>query len=190
MDSPIPHRDTSWNPSLEVILKKEAEQSEGLYWLHNRSQTIIQRKNDWLMLPSIVISTINGFLIGAETGTPTLVLGGISILVSTLSSITQYYKYSQRAEGHRIAALMYLKLYKTIEIELAKPIDQRADPDDLLKSLKEQMTRVAETAPQPVEGAIREYQSKFKEDRVSHPIVANGLSEVRIHTGSQNTIEV
>lgn len=190
MDSPIPNRETSWNNSLETILKKEAEQSEGLYWLHNRSQTIIQRKNDWLMLPSIVISTINGFLIGADTGTPTLVLGGISILVSTLSSITQYYKYAQRAEGHRIAALMYLKLYKGIEIELAKPVAQRADPDDLLKALKDQMTRVAETAPQPVEAAIREYQSKFKEDRVSHPLVANGLSEVHIHSEARASIEV
>ena len=189
MDSPTPH-DTSWNPSLEIILKREAEQSEGLYWLHNRSQTIVQRKNDWLMLPSIVISTINGFLIGADTGAPALLLGAISIFVSTLSSITQYYKYSQKAEGHRIAALMYLKLYKNIEIELAKPTGQRADPDDLLRSLKEAMTRVAETAPQPSEQAIREYQSKFKEQQVSHPLIANGLAEVHINTTSANRVEV
>ena len=194
MDSPNPTQDVhvAWNRSLEEILKKEAEQSEGLYWLHNRSWTLVSRKNDSLMLPSIIISAINGFLIGAgDPQIPPLALGLVSIAVGILGTIVTYFKYAQKAEGHRIASLLYLKMYKTIEIELAKPTGQRGDAQDILKSLRDQMSRVAETAPQVEEGAIREFQVKFKEGKVSHPIVANGLSEVRIYSNtSPNTIEV
>lgn len=174
--------DTTWNPSLENILKKEAEQSQGLHWLHNKSQAIVARKNDWLMIPSIIISGVNGFLIGSDVPIPSLALGLVSILVGTLSTITTYFRYSQKAEGHRIASLLYLKIYKSVEIELAKPVEQRADADELLKSLKDQMSRVAETAPIPDPKAIEEYKAKFAQEQVSHPLVANGLSEVKIYT--------
>ena len=185
METPgFEHKDTAWNPSLENILKKEAEQAEGLYWLHNRSQAITARKNDWLMIPSIIISGVNGFLIGSDVPIPSLALGLVSILVGTLSTITTYFRYSQKAEGHRISALLYLKIYKSVEIELAKPVDQRADADEMLKSLKDQISRVVETAPIPDPKAIEEYRAKFSHDPVSHPLVANGLSEVKIYNAN------
>jgi len=193
MDSPNPREEkhVAWNRGLEEILKKEAEQSEGLFWLHNRSWTITARKNDMLMLPSIIISAINGFLIGAaDTQIPPLALGLVSIAVGVLSTITTYFKYAQKAEGHRIASLLYLKMYKTIEIELAKPTGQRGDAEDILKSLRDQMSRVAETAPQIEERAILEFKGKFKEGKVSHPIIANGLTEVRINTEASNRLDV
>jgi hypothetical protein len=186
METPgFEQKDTTWNPSLENILKKEAEQSQGLYWLHNRSQAIVARKNDGLMIPSIIISGVNGFLIGSDVPIPSLALGLVSILVGTLSTITTYFRYSQKAEGHRIASLLYLKIYKSVEIELAKPVDQRADADEMLKSLKDQMSRVAETAPQPEPKAIEEYKIRFAQDKVSHPLVANGLSEVKVFERNQ-----
>lgn len=172
----------SWNTALEQIIKKEAEQAESLYKLHYRSQTITSKKNDYLAIPAIVFGVIGGFLTGgaSEMISP-FVLGGISIVVAVLNTITNYYKFASKAEGHRVAAIYYLKLYKTLEIELSLPADQRTPAEDLLKSYKEQLSRVSETAPQIDEQAIREHKPILHASNVSAPLVANGLEQVKIY---------
>jgi hypothetical protein len=37
---------TEWSPGLEEVLRKEGEEAEGLFWLHNRSSVTSTRNND------------------------------------------------------------------------------------------------------------------------------------------------
>ena len=80
-----------------------------------------------------------------------------------------------------MASLMYLKIFKQIEIEMSLPRDQRTDAETLLKNLRQQMTQVSETAPRIQERAILDYQKRFQGEPVSKPLVANGLEQVKIY---------
>ena len=51
-------------------------------------------------------------------------------IVGVFNTINSYYKFSQRAEAHKITAQLYFKMYKNIETELALPIHQRTDAGD------------------------------------------------------------
>jgi hypothetical protein len=112
---------------------------------------------------------------------PPLALGAFSIFTGVLSTILSYYKFSARAEGHRVVAQLYLKIYKKIEIELSLPIAQRASPDQLLADVRDKLARISEVAPDIPESIILLYKANFKDNDTSKPIIANGLDKIEIY---------
>ena len=172
-----------WNVALEEIIKKEGEQAEGLYWLHNCANRWAQQRNDWIALPAIVLATVTGFFSATSDLMPPIAVGALSVLVGVLNTINSYYKFSQRAEGHRITSLWYLKTYKSIECQLSLPHSQRDKASDLLNNLRDNMARVSETAPLLPQRVINEYKVRFKDEKAHKPIEANGLDEIKIFRG-------
>jgi hypothetical protein len=172
---------TQWSSGLEMVLKNEAETSESLFWLHNRSSSVASRNNDMLNIPSIILQSLTGFLSATSGLVPPLALGAISILTSIMSTILAYYKFSAHAEGHRVCAQLYLKIYKQLEVELALPISQRTDPLTLLQDVRDKLSRVSEVAPDIPDAVIREFREKFKDSSAKRPIIANGLDEIFVY---------
>jgi hypothetical protein len=172
---------TIWSDGFERVLAKEAEQSESLYWLHNKSSTLASQHNDFLQIPSIILQTVTGFL-SATTGiVPPLALGAFSIFTGVLSTLLSYYKFSAKSESHRLVSQLYLKIYKKLEIELSLPIAQRAEPQILLNDIREKMARISEVAPEIPESVIALYKKQFKNNNTSKPIIANGLDAIEIY---------
>jgi len=174
-------QDIEWNDGFEMVLKKEAEQAESLFWLHNKSSILQSRNNDYITIPSIILQTLTGFLSATGGLVPPLALGSISVFTGILSTLVSYYRFSAKAEGHRVVSQLYMKIYKHLEVELALPIAQRLDPDKLLKDIREKLQRIAEVAPDVPESVIELYKKKFKDNKTSHPIIANGLDPVKIY---------
>ena len=172
---------SEWCDGFEVVLKKEAEQSESYFWLHNKASLLASRNNDYIQIPSIILQTITGFLSATSGLVPPLALGAFSIFTGVLSTILSYYKFSARAEGHRVVAQLYLKIYKKIEIELSLPIAQRASPDQLLADVRDKLARISEVAPDIPESIILLYKANFKDNDTSKPIIANGLDKIEIY---------
>lgn len=172
---------TQWSSGLEIVLKREGEVSESLFWLHNRSSSVASRNNDLLNIPSIILQSLTGFLSATSGLVPPLALGAISILTSIMSTVLAYYKFSAHAEGHRVCAQLYLKIYKQLEVELALPISQRTDPLTLLQDVRDKLSRVSEVAPDIPDGVIREFREKFKDSSAKRPIIANGLDEIFVY---------
>jgi hypothetical protein len=98
-----------------------------------------------------------------------------------MSTILAYYKFSAHAEGHRVCAQLYLKIYKQLEVELALPISQRTDPLTLLQDVRDKLSRVSEVAPDIPDPVIREFREKFKDSSAKRPIIANGLDEIYVY---------
>jgi hypothetical protein len=172
---------TIWSEGFERVLAKEAEQSESLYWLHNKSSILATQHNDFLQIPSIILQTITGFM-SATTGiVPPLALGACSIFTGVLSTLLSYYKFSAKSESHRLVSQLYLKIYKKLEIELSLPIAQRAEPQILLNDIREKMARISEVAPEIPESVITLYKKQFKNNNTSKPIIANGLDAIEIY---------
>ena len=165
----------------ELALKKEAEQSESLFWLHNKASILATKSNDYIQIPSIVLQTITGFLSATNGLVPSLALGALSIFTGVLSTILSYYKFSARSEGHRVVAQLYMQIYKKLEVELALPISQREDPQVLLKEVREKLSKISEVAPDIPESIIESYKQHFKDNITSKPIIANGLDTIEVY---------
>ncbi len=179
---PDPEGDGSpeWNEALEEILRKEGEQAEALFWMHNQASVLATRYNDFIQIPAIITATVTGFLSATSDLVPPVGIGALSVVVGVLGTINSYYKFSQRAEGHRITSLWYMKTYKQIECQLALPVVQRANAEIFLRSLRDEMSRVSETAPVIPEAIIKKFKEHFKDGTTSVPIIANGLDAIKI----------
>lgn len=169
-----------WNEALERVIKKEGEQAQTLFWLHNAATLWASNRNDALQIPAIIIATITGFLSATSDLVPAVAIGAMSVVVGILGTISSYYKFSQRAEGHRITSLWYYKTYKNIETQLSLPVSQRQSAEEFLKSLRTEMSRVSETAPIIPEAIITRFKERFKDPGVSVPIIANGLDPIKV----------
>lgn len=180
MQTPVPHI-TEWSPGLEEVLRKEGEESQGLFWLHNQSSLVATRNNDWIQIPSIILQTITGFLSATSGMVPAMALGSISVLTAIMSTVLSYYKFSAKAEAHRMSAQLYLKIYKKIEVELSLPYTQRTDPLKLLEEVREKLARVSEVAPDVPEIVIAKYKSNFSKGDTKAPIIANGLDKIVVY---------
>lgn len=181
------HPPAEWNEALEGIIKKEGEQAEALFWLHNQAALWAGRCNDYIQIPSIVLATTTGFFSATADLIPPVGIGALSMVVGILGTINSYFKFSQRSEGHRIASLLYHKTYKMIETQLSLPIIQRQPAETFLKQLREEMMRVSETAPIIPERIIARFKAKFTDPQVSVPIIANGLDPIQIWRAAPKT---
>lgn len=180
-------RDIHWSNQLEDLIAKEGEKCRGLAWLHQRAETTISKKNNAIQIPVIVLSTLCGTasvsstsLFGeANAQIASIVIGFVSITVGVLNTIQSYFAFSRKAEAHRIAHLHYSKLFSWIAVELALPREERLEPEVMLKQLREQMERLAETTPTLPESIIREFNNNFKKyEDVAKPMETNGLQKI------------
>lgn len=176
-----------WNEALEGVVKKEGEEAESLFWLHNKAALRSRRYNDYIQIPAIILATVTGFFSATADVLPPQAIGAMSVVVGILGTVNSYFKFSQRSEGHRIASLLYMKMYKNIETQLSLPTNQRQPAEVFLKMLKEEMERVNETAPDVPEEVIKEFKKKFKDPQVNVPIIANGLDAIHIYRAPPKT---
>lgn len=175
--------DAEWNPALESIIKKEGEHAQSFFWLHDRATRWAARRNDFLQIPSIILASVTGFLSATSELLPPVAIGALTLTVGVLGTLNSYYRFSQRSEGHRITAQLYLKLYKNLEVELSLPREQRTPAEALLKDLRDKMSKISETAPQLPEAVKDAYRQSFKEPATAVPIVVNGLDPIAIFSG-------
>ena len=60
-------RDITYNAALEELIAKEAERCAGLSWMHTKAEAYYSIRNTAVQLPTIVLSTLVGFLSGSSS---------------------------------------------------------------------------------------------------------------------------
>ena len=160
--------------------------------LSTHGGTHFSTRKTWIDLPVIIISGVTGFL---SAGSPSLFsdaklasisLGVASLFVSVLNTAGSYYGWAKRAEGHRISAIHYARLYRAVTVELALPREERMQPHDFLKYVKDQYDRLQEISPLLPTEVITEFQHKFaNEKEISKPEEANGLEKITVFRGDE-----
>jgi hypothetical protein len=178
----------SWTNRLEEYFASTGEKAAGLAWVHKRAEAIYSNRRTYIDLPVIIGSGVIAFLnAGSSSLFPdqriaSTALGVGSLFMGILNSFGTYFGWSKRAEGHRISAIHYSKLYRFIIVELSLPRQERMSPHDLLKYVKDQYDRLAEISPMVPEIVIHEFQRKFKNDKdISKPEETNGLHKIDIY---------
>ena len=161
-------KDVHWTPRLEEYFAQTGEKASGLAWVHKRCEQIYNRQKTYIDLPVAIGSAVTGFISVGSTSmfagqqqTASIALGAASLLVSILNTVGSYYGWAKRAEGHRISAIHYAKLYRFLAVELTLPRDERMTPTALLKYVKDQYDRLAEVSPLVPDSVVDAILNKF-----------------------------
>jgi len=179
-----------WNQDLEQVVKRDGEQCQSLYWMHDKASNWALIRNDGIQIPAIILASVTGFLSAPAVLVPPIAIGAMSLTVGILNTVNSYFKFSQRSEAHRMTAQMYMKAYKIIETELALPVHQRENALKILSDLRDTMSRISEIAPPLPADIITKYNKSFKESQVAKPIVANGLKSITVCLAEDDTEDV
>lgn len=178
----------TWNDSLETLVAEEAEKCGGLSWLHAECERYFSFHTNFIALPVIILSTVNGFLSGSSQTlfsnpqTSSIGLGVVSLFTGVLSTIGSYFAWAKRTEAHRISSIQYQKISKFLTIELSLPKTERVAAKDILKITRDQIERLMEISPAVPESIVKKYNIKFKDMvDVAQPELIQGLRKVRIH---------
>jgi hypothetical protein len=186
----LPDRDLSWSHALETLIAQEGEKCRGLSWINQRAEVFYSKKNNWIAIPVIILSTLSGTasvgsssLFSGETQISSIVIGLVSIGVGILNTISSYFAFSRKAEAHRIAHLHYNKLYELIALEMSLERAERMEPENLLAQVRTSMERLAETTPTPPEGILDEFNKRFKDydKSIARPTQVNGLQKIKVN---------
>lgn len=181
-------KEITWTPQLEEHFASTGEKAHCLAWCHKKCEEKYSSLRTFIDLPVIALSSICGFLqVGADQmfSDPkgsAVGLGCLSLFTALLASIQSYFKWSARAEAHRIAAIQWSRLYRLLHIEMALPRDERKIPHDLLKDTKDTYDRLQEISPLISPDIIDHFKKNFdKYKDISKPEEANGLEKITIY---------
>lgn len=185
-------RNIHWSPQLEDLIAHEGEKCRGLAWIHQHAEQSLSKKNNIIQIPVIVLSTLCGTAsVGSsalfgEVGYANIIIGLVSISVGVLNTLGNYFAYARKSEAHRIAYLHYSKLFSWVSVELSLPRSERMPPAEMLKQLRDEMERLAETTPSPPEHILHQFNQKFKDYKdVARPAETNGLQKILIYRDEQ-----
>lgn len=179
-----------WNSALERLIAGEGEKCLCFQWLHTRSETLYSYWNNYLSLPSIALSTLIGSLsVGASSVFPgksdaQIYIGFTTIVCAMLQAINSFFAFPKKAESHRNAHVAYGKLYRFISVEMALPRRERMEARLMLKSVREQIDRLTETAPAIPASIIKLFKREFSSSlQVTKPEITNGLHSIVVYSG-------
>lgn len=177
-----------WTSRLEEYFAETGEKASGLAWVHKRAESMYSVRRTYIDLPVIIGSGLIAFLnagsqsLFTDQRIASTALGVGSLTVGILNTLGTYFGWSKRAEGHRISAIHYARLYRFICVELTLPRDERMSPHDLLKYVKDQYDRLAEISPLVPDVIVKEFQNKFKHEKeISKPEETNGLHKIDVY---------
>ena len=187
-------REITYNAALEGLIAQEAERCAGLSIMHTKAEAYFSIRNTMVALPTIVLSTLVGFLSGSsssiftEATIASLGIGGVSLFTGVLSTIGTFFSFAKRAEGHRIAGIQYSKISRSLTIELTLPRAERVSAADLLKMTRDAIERQLETSPPIPDSLIADFKAKFKDNTdIAIPDIANGIHKVVVNSKLVNS---
>lgn len=153
-----------WSYENEEILAEWCDIAQCYKWLDTETYKYYRELNSWLTIPCIIFSTISGT---AAFGIPNipeayqsiipLFIGVITIGVGIITTIQQYYRFSELKETHRILAIAWDKLSRNIRIELAKAPQERIDARHFIKFSRMEFDRLMENSEIVPDSIIKKF---------------------------------
>jgi hypothetical protein len=177
----------TWNDRHELILKLWAEESICWQRMHEMSHRKYSFQNIQLTLPVIVMSTVTGTANFALSSFSEewrqrlpVVIGSVNIISGMITTIAQYLRVQERSEGHRVAALSYGKLVRSVTSELSLVRKERSTGGlPLIRLCRNEMDRLEEQSPEINRDMMRLFDRTFGEDVLSAEIARPSNLSIR-----------
>jgi hypothetical protein len=188
-----------WTKELENLFADWADKAACYRWMHERTERIFRGKDQSLMFPIIILSTVTGaanFALDSVIEDPEykkyaqLGLGGLSILTGILTTIANRLGYASGSEAHKLAAVSWGKFNRFIVIELALHPDERMESFSFMKMFRTELDRLIEQSPSIPEAVISSFIHEFKNYKdVKKPEIAGELEHTRIFKASDERLK-
>jgi hypothetical protein len=142
-----------WTKELEVLFADWGDRAACYRWMHEKTGRMYHARDQGLMFPVIILSTIAGaanFAMNSISQNPSiqtyvqLGLGGLSITTGILTTIANRLGYASASEAHRGASISWGKFNRLIVIELALHPDERMDAFAFMKMFRIELDRLIE----------------------------------------------
>jgi len=160
-----------WSFENEEILAEWCDVAQCYKWLNIETYKYYKNVNSYLTIPCIVLSTISGT---ASFGIPSIPLeyqyivpffaGFITIGVGVITTIQQYYRFSELKETHRILSIAWDKVARSIRIELSKEPMERIDARHFIKFTSIEFERLMENSEIIPDFIINKFNLKIDKD--------------------------
>ena len=187
-----------WHKALEDLMCEEAEKCLGLSWMHTKSEMRYSDFNNWLAIPSIIMSAVLGAAsIGSTTIFPmdytvaSIAIGLLNIFVSIMGILNSHFEFAKRSNGHKMGAVQYAQIHRMIHIEMSMPREQRIAPKLLLRYIRDDLKRLMEVLPRIPDAIIAKYKKEIipGASNVSHPEITNGIHAVVVYTENNDSVD-
>ena len=169
--------DLTWHEQQEKLLKNWAEIASSYRWMHYQAYNIYKKKNLWYMIPLIVMSTVTGTANFAQSSFPAVIrpnvpqiIGAINLISAIMTTIYQFLKISEYMESHRISAINYGKLTRTLTVELNLPVKDRSSGGaDCVKVTRTEIDRLIEQSPCIPKHVLTFYEAEWSGKGIAEP---------------------
>ena len=172
----------TYTTDFEIILKDESEKAEAMGILHTMSSAKYNSLSVYMNIPVIVLGSVMGLLSSLEMFDKQYILISVlSIMMSIMKMMDNYFNWTTRAESHRIHSLSYYKISKMIQIQLSLDKGFRMVAKDLLNVVANDLQNLKDSEPLIPPDVIVSFNLRYKEDETAKPSITNGLTKVKIH---------
>ena len=154
------------------ILEKWRDYAACYRWLNDRSENKYSNYNNIITIPVIILSTLTG---SASIGLTSLsdpidikygqfVIGIASLSAGILSTIGNYFRYAQKSEAHKLAAIAWRKINRNIINTLSQKESINAD---FINTTRQELDRLIQQSPPIPDDIINSFEKEFEKQIVS-----------------------
>lgn len=170
-----------WDSALENIFTELADEAQINTFLHKKAHHYFKIRNMKFQLPVIVFSALSGSGNFMSTYFPdytdqiVLAIGFVSIIISIVSSLAQYLKLSEMAEGNRLSYLSWEKFFINIKFQLRRKREKRDNIKEFLNQIIPEYQRLKEISPEIPSMIVAQLKKKKGYNRMKIPTAFNGF---------------
>jgi hypothetical protein len=132
---------------------KRAEVAEHAHFL---LATRLRRRNLWLGIPTVVVTTVVGTTAfaslqdsgGAVPQLVRILVGSVSVLAAVLAAMQTFFKFPERAERHGAAADWYAAIKRRIEQLQVLPPAEADQAAEAVQKIRDDLNHAGQTYPE------------------------------------------
>jgi len=182
--------DQIWHPSVELLLKKYADEAQVNEAMHRDSFFSYKKMLTCFQLPIIILSAVSGSMQFLSKSYPlyegliVTCTASTSILVSIISAVMSYLKLGELFKQHAVARTQWQQFYIHIRYQLSLVPELRTDSDEFLSEVKTEYEKLFEISPPIEKKFIKKIKKKLRNnnnENFSIPNYCNGLKTVSIY---------
>jgi hypothetical protein len=181
-----------WTKPQEELMATWGDIAACYRWMHDKSDKKFTFLNMGMSIPIIILSTLTGtanFGIDSIVGdNPALkkyasfVIGSVSLIAGILGTLSNFLRFAQLQESHRVAGVSWGKFQRLIAVELALHPNDRADCMDFLKLCRAELDRLIEQSPPIPTGIVTSFEKKFgKMESIQKPEICGDIDHTQVY---------
>lgn len=179
-----------WSMEHEQLLAEWSDSAACFSFVHAECQQKCRRRNICMSLPVIILSTFSGtanFGMGSifpEGFTKAnLIIGSFSLIVSLISAISNFLRYAENSEAHKIASVQWAKFQRNITTEISLSPPERTPASEFISLSRKELDRLMEQSPIVDDNIIKRFNKKYPDKKIDFkkPIIFGSIEHTRVY---------